>query len=312
VGQFEGADSTGGETQRDIILKRGGIVKHACHPGCVISCSRTYVDKDGNYVTKGPEYETVWANGANCGIDDLDVIARMDRLYDDYGLDTIEMGAAIAVAMEAGVKEFGDGEGAIELVHEMGKGSPLGRILGNGAKVTGQAFGVIHVPVVKGQAMPAYDPRGAKGIGVTYATSTMGADHTSGYSIAQNILKVGGDVDPLKPDGQVDLSRDLQIATAVVDTVGLCLFIAFCTLDIPEALDAVIDMVNAEYGLSLDGDDVVALGKKVLKMERGFNEAAGFTSKDDRLPLFFKEEKLAPHNVVFDVSDEELDSLFNF
>ena len=312
AGRFERTDSIGGETQREITLERGGLSKHACHPGCVIGCSSIYNDKDGNFLTKGPEYETVWANGANCGIDDFDAIARMDRMYDDYGLDTIELGNAIAVAMEAGVKEFGDADGAIELIHEVGKGTPLGRILGNGAKVTGQAFGVTRVPVVKGQAMPAYDPRAAKGIGVTYATSTMGADHTSGYAIAQNILKVGGDVDPLKPDGQVDLSRDLQIATAVVDTVGLCLFIAFCTLDMPEALDAVIDMVNAEYGLSLDGDDVVALGKKVLKMERGFNEAAGFTSKDDRLPLFFKEEKLSPHNVVFDVSDEELDSLFNF
>jgi aldehyde:ferredoxin oxidoreductase len=222
------------------------------------------------------------------------------------------MGNAIAVAMEAGVKEFGDAEGAIELIHEVSKGTPLGRILGNGTKVTGQAFGVTRVPVVKGQALPAYDPRAAKGIGVTYSTSTMGADHTAGYAIAQNILKVGGDVDPLSPKGQVDLSRDLQIATAAVDSAGLCLFVAFCTMDMPEAMDAVVDMINAEYGLSLTGDDVLDLGKKVLKMEREFNEAAGFTNKDDRLPLFFKEEKLAPHNVVFDVPDDELDTVFNF
>ena len=311
-GQFEGTDPISGETQREVTLKRGGVVKHACHPGCVISCSRIYVDKDGNYMTKGPEYETVWANGANCGIDDLDAIATMDRLYDDYGLDTIEMGAAIAVAMEAGVKEFGDAQGAIELIHEMGKGTPLGRILGSGAKVTGQAFGVTRLPVVKGQAMPAYDPRAVKGVGVTYATSTMGADHTAGYGVAANILKVGGDVDPLSPVGQVDLSRDLQIATAAVDSTGLCLFVAFCVLDESEALDAIVDMLNAQYGLSMTGDDVVALGKKVLNMERGFNKAAGFTKLDDRLPLFFKEEKLAPHNVVFDVPDDELDTIFNF
>jgi len=312
AGQFEGTDSISGETQREITLERGGIAKHACHPGCVIGCSSVYMDKDKNYLTKGPEYETVWANGANCGIDDLDAIAQMDRLYDDYGLDTIEMGAAIAVAMEAGVKEFGDAEGAIELIHEAGKGTPMGRILGNGTKVTGQAFGVTRLPIVKGQAMPAYDPRAVKGVGVTYATSTMGADHTAGYGVAQNILKVGGDVDPLSPEGQVDLSRDLQIATAAIDSAGLCLFVAFCVLDVPEAMDTIVGMLNAEYGLSLTGDDVAALGKKVLKMEREFNAAAGLTKFDDRLPLFFKEEKLAPHNVVFDVPDSELDTVFNF
>ena len=311
-GYFEEADSIGGETLRDVILERGGVAKHTCHPGCVIACSRIYLDKDGNYVTKGPEYETVWANGGNCGIDDLDAIARMDRMYDDYGVDTIEMGVAIGVAMEAGVKEFGDTEGAIELICEIGKGTPLGRILGNGAKVTGQAFGVARVPVVKGQAMPAYDPRGCKGVGVTYATSTMGADHTAGYAVAPNILKVGGDVDPLSPLGQVDTSRSLQIATAAIDSAGLCLFVAFCVLDEPEAMDCIVDMLNAQYGLSMTGDDVVALGKKVLTMERDFNKAAGFTKLDDRLPLFFREEKLAPHNVVFDVPDDELDTVFNF
>jgi aldehyde:ferredoxin oxidoreductase len=263
-------------------------------------------------VTKQVEYETVWANGADLGIDDLDAIAQMDRLYDDYGLDTIEMGATIGVAMEGGVKEFGDAQGAIELIEEVGKGTPLGRVLGNGAAVTGQVFGVSRVPVVKRQALPAYDPRAVKGVGVTYATSTMGGDHTAGYGVAPNVLKVGGDIDPLSPEGQVEMSRNLQIATAVVDTTGLCLFIAFCTLDMPEANDAVVDMVNAQYGLSLTGDDVAELGKTILNTEREFNKAAGFTAADDRLPDFFKTEKLAPHNVVFDVPDEELDTVFDF
>ncbi|MCK4925867.1 aldehyde ferredoxin oxidoreductase, partial [Candidatus Aerophobetes bacterium] len=174
TGEYEDVDKISGETQRDVILERGGIATHACLPGCKISCSRIWVDKNGNYVTKGPEYETIWANGANCGINDLDAIATMDRLYDDYGLDTIEMGVTIAVAMEAGVKKFGDAQGAIELIKEAGKGTPLGRILGNGAAVTGQAFGVSRVPVVKRQGLPAYDPRSIKGQGVTFATSPMG------------------------------------------------------------------------------------------------------------------------------------------
>ncbi|MDP6112268.1 MAG: aldehyde ferredoxin oxidoreductase C-terminal domain-containing protein [Planctomycetota bacterium] len=311
-GNFEGTEKISGETQRDTILEREGTATHACLPGCVMRCSRIYNDENGEYLTKGPEYETVWAHGADCGIDDLDAIAQMDRLDDDYGLDTIEMGVAIGVAMAAGVKAFGDAQGAIELLHEVGKGTPLGRILGSGAEVTGRVFGVPNVPVVKGQGIPAYDPRGIKGIGVTYATSTMGADHTVGYSVAPNILKVGGDVDPLRPEGQADLSRGLQIATAALDCTGLCLFTAFCILDRPEAMDAIRDMLNAKYDWELSADDISALGQKVLKIEREFNAAAGFTAADDRLPDFFKEEPLAPHNVVFDVPDEDLDAVFNF
>jgi aldehyde:ferredoxin oxidoreductase len=219
------------------------------------------------------------------------------------------MGVAIGVAMEGGILEFGDAEGTIRLLKEIGDGTPLGRILGNGAAVTGQAFGVARVPVVKRQGMPAYDPRAAKGIGVTYATSTMGADHTAGYAIAQNVLKVGGDIDPLKPEGQAEVSQQLQIATAALDSTGMCLFVAFSILDQPETLQAIVDMINAQYGLALTTDDVGALGQRVLKAERAFNTAAGFTAKDDRLPRFFQTEPLPPHNVVFDVPDEELDSV---
>jgi len=270
------------------------------------------MDKDGHYLTKQPEYETVWAHGANCGIDDLDVIAQLDRLDDDYGLDTIEMGATIAVAMEAGLADFGDGEAAINLLKEVGKGTPLGRILGNGAAVTGRVFGLERVPVVKGQALPAYDPRGIQGIGVTYATSTMGADHTAGYAVATNVLKVGGHVDALKPEGQVELSRNLQIATAAVDATGMCLFIAFPLLDQPDTFQALIDLLNAFYGWSLTADDVTELGKSILKTERDFNTRAGFTAQDDRLPEFFKKEPLPEHNLTFLVKDEDLDSLYNW
>lgn len=311
-GQFEGASKISGETQAELEKSRGGKATHGCHRGCIIRCSGTFLDKNGNFLTKQPEYETVWAHGGNCGIDDLDAIALIDRLDDDFGVDTIEMGATVAVAMEAGLAEFGDAEAAINLVKEVGKGSHLGRILGNGAAVTGQVFGVERVPVVKGQALPAYDPRAVQGIGVTYATSTMGADHTAGYAVTANILGVGGKVDPLKPEGQIELSRNLQIATAAVDSTGMCLFIAFALLDQPETFQALIDMLNAFYGLSLTADDVTAMGQKVLKIEREFNIKAGFSKEHDRLPAFFKKEKLPPHNVVFDVKDEELDQFYNF
>ncbi|BBO82972.1 aldehyde ferredoxin oxidoreductase [Desulfosarcina ovata subsp. sediminis] len=314
TGQFDGASEISGETQAALENQRGGdgSATHGCHRGCVIRCSGTFYDKNGNYVTKQPEYETVWAHGGNCGISDLDVIALLDRMDDDFGLDTIEMGATIGVAMDAGLAKFGDGQGAIKLLQEVGDGTPLGRILGNGAAVTGQVFGVERVPVVKRQSMPAYDPRAVQGIGVTYATTTMGADHTAGYAVATNLLGVGGSVDALKPEGQVELSRNLQIATAAIDATGMCLFIAFAILDQPDTFNALVDLIGAFTGQPLTADDVTALGKSILTNERNFNTAAGFTAKDDRLPDYFKKEALAPHNVTFGVSDEELDTLYNW
>lgn len=311
-GRFDGAPKISGEALAEMEKERGANPTHGCHRGCVIRCSGIFHDKQGNDLTKQPEYETVWSHGANCGIDDLDAIAMLDRLDDDFGVDTIEMGATIGVAMDAGLADFGDAEAAINLVKEVGKGSPLGRILGSGAGVTGRVFGVERVPVVKNQSMPAYDPRAVQGMGVTYATSTMGADHTAGYSVTANLLGVGGTVDPLSPKGQIELSRNLQIATAAIDSTGMCLFIAFAILDQEETFNAMVEMINAFTGLSMTGDDVTELGKKVLKMEREFNRQAGFTEKDDRLPEYFLKESLPPHNVTFDVSDKELDSVFNF
>ena len=309
-GSYVDADKISGETQAELEIARGGVATHGCHRGCSIQCSGTFVDKDGNYVTKQPEYETVWSHGGNCGICDLDAIAKLDYLDDDYGLDTIEMGVTIGVAMEAGLLKFGDADGAINLVKEVGTGTPLGRILGSGALTTARAYGIERAPVVKGQGMPAYDPRAVKGIGVTYATSPMGADHTAGYAVETNILKVGGDVDPLSAEGQAELSQNLQIATASVDSTGMCLFIAFAVLDQPETFQALIDLLNGMYDLTLTADDVVALGKSILENERDFNARAGFTAEDDRLPRYFSREKLPPHDVTFDVPEEELDKVF--
>ena len=136
-------------------------------------------------------------------------------------------------------------EAVVYQVQEVGDGSPLGRILGNGAAVTGQVFGVERVPVVKRQSMPAYDPRTVQGMGVTYATTTMGADHTAGYAVGSNIMGTGGKTDPLSPEGQAELSKNLQIATAAIDSTGMCLFIAFAALDDETCLPALIDLINA-------------------------------------------------------------------
>ncbi len=311
-GQFAGARKISGEVEAQLEKERGGNPTHGCHRGCVIRCSGIYHDKDGHYLTKQPEYETVWSLGGNCAIDDIDKIAMMDFLCDTIGLDTIEVGVAISVAMEAGLVKWGDADGAIKLLNEIKEGTYLGRIIGNGAEYTGKAFGVDRVPVVKGQGLPAYDPRAAQGIGVTYATSTMGADHTAGYAIASNVLKCGGFVDPLKPEGQVELSRNLQIATAFIDSTGMCLFIAFALLDQQDTFQAFLDLLNSFYGWNITANDAIEYGKNVLKMERDFNIRAGLTSQKDRLPKFFYTEPLPPHNKVFMIKDEDLDKVFNW
>jgi aldehyde:ferredoxin oxidoreductase len=313
LGQFDGHDKISGETMYDIIQERGGKPKHNCHAGCVIQCSQIYNDKDKNFKTAGFEYESIWAMGADCCVEDLDAIAEADYMMDDLGIDTIETSVAIGVAMEAGILEFGDGAGACRIIRdEIGKGTALGRIIGNGAGSVGAAFGVTRVPVVKNQAIPAYDPRAVKGMAITYATTPMGGDHTAGYAVTANILGVGGNVDPLAKDGQIELSRNLQIATAAIDSTGMCLFIAFTALDDPECLPALINLINARYGISLTGDDVTNLGKSILKTERAFNIAAGLNNADDRLPEFFYSEPLPPHNTVVDFTPEEIDSFWDF
>ncbi len=311
-GQFEGAAKISGEAIAEVVEKRDGkgMTGHGCHPGCIIQCSNIYPDESGEALVSCLEYETAWAFGANCGIDDLDIIAQMTRECNDLGLDTIEAGNSIAIAMEGGLLEFGDAEGALKLFDEIRNKTPMGRILGQGVEATAKAFGVHRVPTVKGQSMPAYEPRAIKGIGVTYATSTMGADHTSGYTIAPEIAGVSGKLDPLTDEGKADLSLAFQASTAFIDSSGYCLFIAFPILDIQTGFEGMVDSVAGVMGMDLTGDDAIALGKDVLKMERLFNERAGFTKEDDRLPEFMRYEKLPPHDVVWSMTDEELDKVF--
>ncbi len=229
AGQFEGAAKISGEAMAEMCEKRGGegMMGHGCHPGCIIKCSNILPDEKGKAIASCVEYETTWSLGANCGIDNLDYIAMMTRECNDIGVDTIEAGNTIAVAMEGGLLKFGDEKGALKTFDEIRKGTPLGRILGQGVEATAKAFGVSRVPVVKHQSMPAYEPRAVKGIGVTYATTPMGADHTAGYTIAPEIAGVSGKLDPLSDEGKAELSLTFQAATAFIDSTGYCLFIAF-------------------------------------------------------------------------------------
>jgi aldehyde:ferredoxin oxidoreductase len=309
-GRFEHAADVSGEHMVELIKKRGGRATEGCHAGCVIQCSQAFNDAEGRYMTSGFEYETVWALGPNCLIRDLDQVALLDRACDDIGLDTIEIGNTLAVAMDGGIIPWGDGEAALTLVRRVADPADhLGKIIGNGAGFAGKAFGVDRVAVVKNQSLPAYDPRAAKGIGVTYSTTPMGADHTAGYAIAQNILAVGGKVDPMSKAGQVELSKGLQIATAAIDGLGLCLFEAFAVLDVPDSVQVICDMVKAKTGRDFTPDDFAALGVNTLKDEFAFNTDAGFTKIDDRLPDFFYKESLPPHNTVWDFSEDELQAV---
>jgi len=309
AGQDDRSEKVSGEVKAEEIKKRGGVRPHFCSPGCIIQCSEVWTKAGGKDPVGVLEYESVWALGPNCGIYNLDDVGELNRACNDLGLDTIETGDLLAVAMEGGLIEFGNGKGALKLMEEIQKKTPTGRILANGTGFTGQAFGVTRVPVVKNQGLPAYDPRAIKGIGVTYATTPMGADHTAGYAIATEIMGVGGTADP-RDTKKSDLSRNLQIATAAVDATGYCLFIAFAVLDIPEGLQGVVETLNGVLGANLTVNDVPGYGMQIIKTERDFNKAAGFTEKNDRLPEFFLKEKLPPFNEVFNVPDEELDKVW--
>lgn len=313
AGQFEGAAQISGEMVAEMVEKRGaGMTGHGCHPGCIIKCSNIYPDENGEELVSCVEYETAWALGANCGIDDLDYVAKMTRECNDLGLDTIEAGNTVAIAMEGGALAFGDKVGALNLFDEIRQMTPLGRILGQGVEATAKAYGVHRIPTVKGQSMPAYEPRAIKGIGVTYATTPMGADHTAGYTIAPEIAGVGGKVDPLSDEGKAELSLTFQAATAFVDSTGYCLFIAFPILDIPEGWAGMAESVAGVTGMKITGDDVIPLGKEILKIERDFNARAGFTAQDDRPPEFMRYEELPPHNVVWTITDGVLDEVYSW
>jgi len=290
---------------REIILARGGEgnTTHACMPGCIIRCSNIFAGEDGKAIVSPIEFETVGLMGSNLGIREYDWIARLNWQANDLGVCSIELGAALGVAAEAGYLEWGDGKHAVELCDEIRNNTPLGRILGSGAGWTGKILGIERVPVVKNQAMSAYEPRAIKGTGVTFATTPQGADHTCGQTIRDKI-------NHLDPKGQVELSRKKQIAMAGYDCMGACIFSAFgFAVAPPETLR---DFINARYDWGVDETVLSTLGKHTIEMELEFNRKAGLTRKDDRIPEWMTREPLPPHNTVFDVPDEELDKVFDW
>ncbi len=299
AGSFEQAEAISGEAIRELNESRGGEISHACMAGCTIRCSNIYAGADGEMIVTPLEYETIGLMGSNLGIANPDVVAKLNAVANDMGMDSIDTGAALGVLAEAGLMDFGDGERALALMEEVRQGTPLGRIIGSGAAAAGKVLGVRRVPVVKNQAISAYDPRAIKGTGVTYATSPQGADHTAGLTIRAK-------VDHLDPNGQVELSRGAQYRNAGYDSVGVCSFGTF-------GMDKILvrDLVNGQYGWGVGDDYLTELGRETILMEREFNRRAGLTAADDRLPEWMTQERLPPTGAVFDVPDEELDAIFD-
>jgi len=309
IGQFEGVENISAEYMVDLLKKRpNGQPTHRCMDGCITHCSNIYTDENGEMIVSGLEYETIGLVGSNCMIGDLDIIAHINRVCNDVGVDTMDIGGALGVAMEAGLLAWGDGKAALGFVKEIGKATDRGMMIGNGCRFTGEKLGVKRIPQVKGQCLSAYDPRGLKGAGVTFATSPMGADHTAGLLLPNPANPAYNHV---AATGQGPMSQSVQLHIAAIDSLGLCMMVGLPLWEIG-AQACINSCVSALTGESVDENYLVNLGTSVLKAERKFNQAVGFTEKDDRLPRFFVEEKLPPSGNVFDVPEEEIDSVNKF
>lgn len=282
-----------GHTIQKILFERGGKM-HGCMPGCVVQCSIIYPDENGQKICAAYEYETIGLLGTNLGILDNDVIARLKFVCDDLGLDAIDTGSALGLAAEKGLMQWGDGEGAMRLMEEIEKGTPLGEALGNGVVAAAQFLGIDRVPAYKGQALPAHDPRAVKGTGLTYFTSPMGADHTAGLTYRI----------PKSKERQVENSLGAQIRATTCDAMGYCLNA------LPGGRESIYsyfaELLNARFGLDLSPDEVMEIGKETLKDQISFNEKAEFSKIDVQLPAFVREETLSPSDSVFDVPEEEV------
>jgi len=303
AGRFENAELISGKAFYELIERRKGSGRHthSCMSGCIIKCSNVFPKEDGGILVSPLEYETIALLGANLGIRSLDDIGKLNCLCNDFGVDTIEIGATLGVAAEAGLATFGDSRSFIGLVSEIGEGSPLGRILGQGVETMAKVYGVSRIPAFKSQAMPAHDPRAIKGMAVTYATSPMGADHTAGLTFRAS-------VDHKSPEGQMEASRNMQITAAIYDMLGFCLFVYPVVADKPEL---VMDIINAVFGTNYPPEWLTQCGKEVIKLERKFNLATGKNQIHDRPPEFTLEEPLPPYGQVIDIPKEDYKSFWD-
>jgi aldehyde:ferredoxin oxidoreductase len=283
--QFEHANAIDGARIIESFETRGGGM-HNCMTGCVVACSNVVHAPDGSYKTSALEFETIALMGSNCAIGDIDAIASMDRLCDELGLDTIETGGALAVAMDGGRLSFGDAAAAIHTLEQVDKGDELSTAIANGVVFTGKKYKVARIPAVKGQGIPAWEPRTLKATGVTYCTSPMGADHTAGLV-------------PLPVPDLARASQNAQIVNAICDSSGFCQFMQPSTEEMRQYF-------NLMYGLNLSQEEIVGYGWQCLQDEWEFNRRAGFADKDDAFPDWMATEAIPTNGAVFDVPVEEI------
>ena len=297
LGTMTNADAIGGQHIAELGDERGGRML-PCMAGCIIKCAILVNDAAGAHVTSALEFETIALLGSNLEVDDVDAVAQMDRLCDDLGLDTIEMGNAFGIAMEAGVLPWGDWRGVLRIFEEdVRRGTPLGRRLGDGTARAAAAWGIDRVPVMKGQGLPAWEPRTLKAMGITYATSPQGADHTAGLVTARGVTH----------ETLLKQSRHEQLVMAAVDSVGLCQFSNPVEADMAS-------FVSAMHGVRWTPEDVRALGRRVLIAERDFNRRAGFGRDAEYVAPFLRSEPLhtSEGDMVFDVDDALIDGFWDF
>lgn len=274
----------GGDALREQNLERGGETTHACMPGCIIQCSNVYADKDGNEVVSPVEYETIGLLGTNCGLKDPDELAELNWHANDLGIDTIELGGMIGVLMDAGKGEFGNAKYMQSVLDDIRAGNENGRLYAQGTAAVGEHFNVSRIPVIKRQAISAYDPRVIEVTGLTMMMTAQGADHTAG-NMPQYDCK-GKDIDEL-----VAASLEIQTVTASADSLGLCIFGRSVT---NTHVDFLINAINEAHGVELEESFFKTLGQETLELEAQFNAAAGFDENDDELPAFFYDEALPP------------------
>ena len=285
--QFEHADMISGETIKEKIL----VHDPTCH-ACPVACKKEVEVKEGKYKVRmeSTEYESMWALGANCGCSSKEAIAYIIELANDYGVDAIELGNCISVAMEASQRgliheklEWGDADAMINLVHKIGSREGIGDKLAEGGWRAAKTFGDEGLAnQVKGQCIPAYDPRGMQGMGIGYATSNRGACHLRGYTPASECLGVPAKTDPLAWEGKGKLLKIFQDLHAISDSFDTCKFNAFS-----EGINEYVAQFVAMTGIDIDADGLMKTGERVYNLERYYNNLAGFTGKDDTLPARF-------------------------